>query len=321
MKYLDEFGDAELARVLFAEIEKIATKPWSIMEVCGGQTHSIIRNGIDQLLPDSIRLIHGPGCPVCVTPLGVIDKALALAARPDVIFCSFGDMLRVPGSDHDLFTVKSRGGDVRIVYSPLDAVALAEQNPDRQVVLLRHRLRDDRTRERDGGARREAARASELLGAGQPRAGAAGDRRDRVVADGQVDGFLAAGHVCSVMGTREYGPLVERHGVPIVVTASSRSTCWRGFAASCCSWKRGEARLENAYPRVVSEVGNVAAQGRLQDVFAVCDRQWRGIGEIPQSGWGLSPAYAEYDAARRSTSSMSTPTSRRPVAAARCCSV
>ncbi len=296
MKYLDEFNDPDLAKRLFDEIATTATQPWAIMEVCGGQTHSIIRNGIDQLLPDSIELIHGPGCPVCVTPLGMIDKALAIAARPDVIFCSFGDMLRVPGSHQDLFGVKSMGGDVRVVYSPLDAVKIAEEHPDREVVFFAigfettappNAMTVHLARER--GLTNFSILVSHVL---VPPAIAA-------IASSptsRVDGFLAAGHVCSVMGTREYGPLVEQFGMPIVVTGFEPLDVLEGIRRTVAQLEAGEARLENAYARVVSDEGNVAAQQMLSTVFEVCDRQWRGIGEIPASGWRLRPEFDAWNA-------------------------
>ena len=280
MRYLDEFGDPELARNLLADIEATLTGPTAVMEVCGGQTHAIIRNGIDQLLPGGIELIHGPGCPVCVTPLGVIDKALDIAARPEVVFCSFGDMLRVPGSDTDLFGVKGGGGDVRTVYSPLDALRIARDHPDRQVVFFAIGF------ETTAPANAMSVHLAEQEGIDNysmlvshvlvpPAIDAiAGSPANR------VDGFLAAGHVCSVMGTREYDPLVARHHVPIVVT---------GF----------EPLDVLAYERVVTETGNIAAQEMVAEVFEVCDRQWRGIGEIPASGWRLSPRYRDFDAEHR----------------------
>ena len=200
MKYLEEFRDPVLARRLLDDIHRLTTRPWAIMEVCGGQTHSIIRNGIDQLLPPKIELIHGPGCPVCVTPLEIIDKALAIAAQPDVIFCSFGDMLRVPGSDRDLFSVKSQGGDVRIVYSPLDALKLARENPDRQVVFLRHRLRDDRARQRDGRRPGQTPGRPQLLGARLACAGPARHRRHHHLAQQPRPGVPGR------------GPCLQRHG-------------------------------------------------------------------------------------------------------------
>ncbi len=312
MKYLDEFGDPELAGRLFAEIKRITTKPWAIMEVCGGQTHSIIRNGIDQLLPDEVELIHGPGCPVCVTPLGVIDKALEIASRPEVIFCSFGDMLRVPGSTGDLFTVRSNGGDVRIVYSPLDALKLAIDNPDREVVFfaigfettapanaMAVHLADTQ------GVRNFSALASHVL---VPPAidAIAGSPVNR------VDGFLAAGHVCSVMGTHQYDPLVATHRVPIVVTGFEPLDVLDGIRRVVAQLEAGEAVLDNAYRRVVTEQGNVAAQAMLADVFEVVDRTWRGIGEIPLSGWRLSDKYRGFDAEHRfGVSDLDTPESAR----------
>jgi hydrogenase expression/formation protein HypD len=299
VKYLDEFNDPDLAGNLFAEIERVVTRPWSIMEVCGGQTHSIIRNGIDQLLPDTIELIHGPGCPVCVTPLGVIDKALEIAARPDVIFCSFGDMLRVPGSEVDLFTVKCRGGDVRVVYSPLDAVRMAMANPDREVVFFA--IGFETTAPANAMAVHLAASqgvenfsvlVSHVLvpPAIEAIVGSPSNR---------VDGFLAAGHVCSVMGTWQYGPLVERHGVPIVVTGFEPLDVLDGIRRVVLQLEAGEARVENAYPRVVTDAGNLPAQDMVNDVFEVCDRRWRGIGTIPASGWRLSDRYAAFDAETR----------------------
>jgi hydrogenase expression/formation protein HypD len=299
VKYLDEFNDPQLAGRLFDEIERVTTRPWAIMEVCGGQTHSIIRNGIDQLLPDAIELIHGPGCPVCVTPLGMIDKALAIASRPDVIFCSFGDMLRVPGSDRDLFGVRSAGGDVRIVYSPLDAVALAEQHPDRQIVFFA--IGFETTAPANAmavhlAAQRELTNFSVLVSHVLVPPAISAIASSPV---SRVDGFLAAGHVCSVMGTWQYPPLVEQFGKPIVVTGFEPLDVLDGIRRVVVQLEAGEARLDNAYTRVVSEHGNAPAQAMIADVFEVCDRQWRGIGEIPASGWRLSSRYAAFDAELR----------------------
>ncbi len=299
MKYLDEFHDPELAARLFGEIERATTQPWAIMEVCGGQTHSIIRNGIDQLLPDEIELIHGPGCPVCVTPLEMIDRALAIAARPDVVFCSFGDMLRVPGSRHDLFTVKAHGGDVRVVYSPLDAVRIAEDEPDRQVVFFG--VGFETTAPANAMAIVQARQrgvtnfsmlvshvlvppAIELLMASEA---------------SRVDGFLAAGHVCTVMGTEQYEPLAARYGVPIVVTGFEPLDVLDGIRRTVLQLEAGRGEVENAYPRAVRPEGNQAAQAMLADVYELCDRPWRGIGTIPASGWRLSADYVEFDAERR----------------------
>lgn len=312
MKYLDEFNDPELAASLFAEIGRITTRNWAIMEVCGGQTHSIIRNGIDQLLPDALELIHGPGCPVCVTPLGVIDKALEIASRPEVIFCSFGDMLRVPGSGRDLFQVKSEGGDVRVVYSPLDAVKLAADHPDREVVFFA--IGFETTAPANAMAVHLAAR-QELTNFSVLVSHVLVPPAIEAIASSptsRVDGFLAAGHVCSVMGTWQYGPLVERFGVPIVVTGFEPLDVLEGIRRVVAQLEAGTAVLENAYERVVTEQGNEPAQRMLDDVFEVCDRRWRGIGEIPASGWRLAGRYGDFDAERRfGVGSIDTPESDR----------
>jgi hydrogenase expression/formation protein HypD len=296
VKYLDEFRDPELARRLFDEIRRVTTRSWAIMEVCGGQTHSIIRNGIDQLLPPEIELIHGPGCPVCVTPLEVIDKALAIAARPDVTFCSFGDMLRVPGSDKDLFRVKSSGGDVRIVYSPLDAVKLAAQRPDREVVFFGIGFETTApanamavAQARQLGLKNFSMLVSHVL---VPPAIAALMESPTC----RVQAFLAAGHVCSVMGTWQYGPLVEKYHVPIVVTGFEPLDVLEGVRRAVIQLEAGAAQLDNAYSRAVRPEGNVAAQRMLEEVFEVTDRAWRGIGVIPQSGWKLRDSYRDFDA-------------------------
>ncbi|NJN18218.1 MAG: hydrogenase formation protein HypD [Oscillochloris sp.] len=299
MKYLDEYRDPELARRLFDEIARITTRSWAIMEVCGGQTHSIIRNGIDQLLPPEIELIHGPGCPVCVTPLEMIDKALEIASRPGVIFCSFGDMLRVPGSSQDLFRVKSAGGDVRIVYSPLDAVKIAQQNPAREVVFFGIGF------ETTAPANAMAVFQAKRLGLKNfsmlvshvlvpPAISALMEAPTK-----RVQAFLAAGHVCSVMGTWQYTPLVERYKVPIIVTGFEPLDVLEGIRRAVQQLEAGRAELENGYTRAVRPEGNPAAQQMLGDVFTVGDRAWRGIGVIPQSGWRLSDAYADYDAEKR----------------------
>jgi hydrogenase expression/formation protein HypD len=299
MKYLDEFSDPELAGRLLDEIRQTVTRPWAIMEVCGGQTHTIIRNGIDQLLPDGVTLIHGPGCPVCVTPLEMIDRALAIAARPDVIFCSFGDMIRVPGSSTDLFRIKSEGGDIRIVYSPLDAVRLAQANPDKQVVFFGIGFETTApanamtvTMAKQLGLTNFSLLVSHVLV--PPAIRAIMDSPTR-----RVQGFLAAGHVCTVMGMSEYVPLVEEYHVPIVVTGFEPLDVLEGIRRVLVQLEEGRADLENAYPRAVSFEGNPAAQAVVHDVFTTCDRAWRGIGTIPQSGWRLSDAYADFDAELR----------------------
>lgn len=299
MKYLDEFRNPDVARRMLDEIHEITTRPWAIMEVCGGQTHSIIRNGIDQLLPDEIELIHGPGCPVCVTPLAVIDKALAIAAQEDVIFCSFGDMLRVPGSHGDLFQVRSGGGDVRIVYSPLDAVNIARKNPDKQVVFFA--IGFETTAPANAMAVFQAKAqniqnfsvlVSHVL---VPPAIAAIMESPQ----NRVQAFLAAGHVCSVMGYWQYPDLAERYNVPIVVTGFEPLDVLEGIRRTIIQLENGQATVENAYERAVVFDGNVPAQKLLDTVFEVTDRNWRGIGRIPASGWQLSPAYQDFDAALR----------------------
>ncbi|MGE0219582.1 hydrogenase formation protein HypD [Mycolicibacterium sp.] len=299
MKYLDEFRDPAAAKSLVDAIRRRATQTWTIMEVCGGQTHSIIRNGIDQLLDGAVEFIHGPGCPVCVTPLEMIDRALEIAARDDVIFCSFGDMLRVPGSESDLFSVRARGGDVRIVYSPLDATRVAADNPDKQVVFF-------------GVGFETTAPANAMAVVHAQRLGLTNfsmlvshvlvpPAMTAILSSptNRVQGFLAAGHVCSVMGTAEYAPLVEEYGVPIVVTGFEPLDLLEGVRQVVDLLEDGTPHLRNAYPRAVSDAGNVVAQQTLADVFTVTDRQWRGIGLIPRSGWTLSPRYAQFDAETR----------------------
>jgi hydrogenase expression/formation protein HypD len=296
MRYLTEFRDGAIARRLAAEIHRLATRPWAIMEVCGGQTHSIIRNGIDQLLPPEIELIHGPGCPVCVTPVEQIDRALAIAARPEVTFCSFGDMLRVPGSEKDLFRVKSEGGDVRTVYSPLDALQIARERPDRQVVFFGIGF------ETTAPANAMAVHLAKKEGLPNfsmlvshvlvPPALEA----ILTAPQNRVQAFLAAGHVCSVMGTWQYPPIAERFQVPIVITGFEPLDVLEGIRRTVALLEEGEARVDNAYARVVTAEGNRPAQELLAEVFEVTDRAWRGIGTIPASGWRLSGAYRDYDA-------------------------
>ncbi|WP_037681603.1 hydrogenase formation protein HypD [Streptomyces griseus] len=299
MKYIEEFNDPELARRLLDEIHATVTRPWAMMEVCGGQTHSIIRHGIDQLLPDEVELIHGPGCPVCVTPLEMIDKALAIAARPNVVFCSFGDMLRVPGTGRDLFRVKGEGGDVRVVYSPLDALEIARREPDREVVFFG--IGFETTAPANAmtvhEARRLGIRNFSLL-VSHVRVPPAVEAI-MTAPECRVQAFLAAGHVCSVMGTAEYPELAERHRVPIVVTGFEPLDILEGVRRTVRQLERGEHRVENAYPRAVRDAGNPAALRMIEEVFEVTDRGWRGIGTIPDSGWRLSEAFREYDAEYR----------------------
>jgi hydrogenase expression/formation protein HypD len=299
MKYLTEFRDNTLVQTLLAQIRQVTTRPWALMEVCGGQTHSIIRNGIDQLLPPEIELIHGPGCPVCVTPLATIDKALAIAAHPDVIFCSFGDMLRVPGSDQDLFTVKSAGGDVRIVYSPLDALKIARSHPDKEVVFFGIGF------ETTAPANAQAVFQAQRMGL---------TNFSMLVSHvlvppaietlmqsptSRVQAFLAAGHVCSVMGYWQYETLAQQYHVPIVVTGFEPLDVLAGVHRAVVQLEAGRAEVENAYARAVQREGNQPAQKIINEVFEVCDRAWRGIGMIPQSGWQLNARYRDFDAAIR----------------------
>jgi hydrogenase expression/formation protein HypD len=296
VKFLDEYRDAEGVRKLARAIEKKTTRPWTIMEVCGGQTHSIVRFGIDELLPREITLVHGPGCPVCVTPIALIDKALAIASRPEVILCSFGDMLRVPGTREDLFAVKARGGDVRVVYSPLDALALAEQNPDREVVFFAVGFETTAPanamavhQARAKGIRNFSILVSHVL---VPPA------MEAILSSPncRVQGFLAAGHVCTVMGYVEYEALAARYGVPIVVTGFEPLDILHGVLMCVSQLEEGRAEVENPYARSVQRRGNVPAQELMQKVFRIKPRAWRGIGEIPKSGFGLTEAYASFDA-------------------------
>ncbi len=299
MKFRDEFRDADAAKAFLREIEAITTRPWSIMEICGGQTHAILRYGIDQLLPDAITLIHGPGCPVCVTPTEVIDKAIELAARPDVILCSFGDMLRVPGSEADLLQVKSTGGDVRIVYSPLDALTIAKENPEREVVFLAVGFETTAPANAMAAyqARAEGAKNFSMLVAHvlvPPAIEALLDAPDN-----RVDGFLAAGHVCTIMGLDEYRPLVERYHVPIVVTGFEPIDILTGVLHCVRQLESSHAQVENVYGRAVREDGNRPAQDLMREVFEVRTRRWRGLGDIPRSGLGLAAAYRDIDAEYR----------------------
>jgi hydrogenase expression/formation protein HypD len=299
MKYLTEFRNGEIAQRMAREIHQIATRPWKIMEVCGGQTHSIIKNGIDQMLPTGIEMIHGPGCPVCVTPLGLIDKALAIAAQPGVIFCSFGDMLRVPGTDADLFQVKSAGGDVRIVYSPLDAVEIAQKNPGKEVVFfgVGFETTAPANAMSVSVAKRRGLKNFSLLVSHvlvPPAIAAILESPGNT-----VQGFLLAGHVCSVMGYWEYPPLAEKYQVPMVVTGFEPLDLLDGIRRTIIQLEAGRHEVENAYERVVNFEGNRPAQRLLAEVFEVTDRAWRGIGVIPQSGWRLSEAYRAFDAEER----------------------
>ena len=299
MRYLDEYRDAQAAQQFAREIARITTRPWSLMEVCGGQTHAIVKFGIDELLPKRVSLIHGPGCPVCVTPLELINRALELAARPGVIFCSFGDMLRVPGSGMDLLSVKAGGGDVRIVYSPMDALKLAAQNPAREVVFFA--VGFETTAPATALAVYQAAQkgltnfsllVSHVL---VPPAIEAILRSP----DCRVQGFLAAGHVCAVMGWEEYIPIAAKYRVPIVVTGFEPLDILHGVLMCVQQLEAGRAEVENQYRRAVCREGNRPAQELVARVFEVIPRKWRGIGEIPRSGLGLREAYRAFDAERK----------------------
>jgi hydrogenase expression/formation protein HypD len=299
VKYIDEYRDQDSAERFASAIACLTTRPWTIMEVCGGQTHAIVKFGIDELLPKEITLVHGPGCPVCVTPLELIDKAIEIAFRPGVIFCSFGDMLRVPGSEMDLLAVKANGGDVRIVYSPLDAVKIARENPSREVVFFA--VGFETTAPANAMAVFQADQqelhnfsllVSHVLVPPAMEAILASPRNC-------VQGFLAAGHVCTVMGFTEYGPIAEKYRVPIVVTGFEPLDILQGVYMCVQQLEQGRAEVENQYTRSVRREGNQVAQRLIRDVFRVIPRKWRGVGEIPCSGFALSEKYADFDAERR----------------------
>jgi len=299
MKYIDEFRDPELAKNTLAEISRTITQPWVIMEICGGQTHSIKRYGVDQLLPEKIELVHGPGCPVCVTPLEQIDKALAIASHPEVIFTSYGDMLRVPGSGKDLFSVRAAGGDVRVVYSPLDAVKIAQENPEKEVVFFA--IGFETTAPANAMAIAHAKRMNlknfsvlvshvRVPPAMHAILGSPSNR---------VQGFLAAGHVNAVMGYWEYPPIAEKYQVPIVVTGFEPVDILQGILQTVQLLEAGKPIADNAYKRAVTFEGNKPAQKIINQVFKECDRKWRGIGMIPMSGWCLNEAHMDFDAESR----------------------
>ncbi|MEL6717414.1 MAG: hydrogenase formation protein HypD [Bacteroidota bacterium] len=299
MKYLTEYRDPEVAQRYLEEIKKTVTRPWTIMEVCGGQTHSLVKNGILNMLPDEINMVHGPGCPVCVTPLNLIDKAVYLAEEKGVILCSFGDMLRVPGSEKSLLEAKANGADIRILYSPLEAVKIAAQHPNRQVVFFAvgfettapanalsvvHANRMD--------LKNYSILASHVL---VPPA------IEALVSDEEcvVDGFLAAGHVCTIMGMEEYYPLVEKFKVPIVVTGFEPIDILQGILMTVKQLEAGEAKLENQYARMVREKGNPKAMEIIYEVFDISDRMWRGMDVIPKSGYQVKASYAAFDARKK----------------------
>jgi hydrogenase expression/formation protein HypD len=296
MKYLDEYRDTEAAKKLAVAIARATTRPWTIMEVCGGQTHTIVKYGIDEILPKQIELVHGPGCPVCVTALEMIDRAHAIASRPEVIFCSFGDMLRVPGSRGDLLQLKSQGADVRIVYSPLDAVNVAAANPDKKVVFFAIGFETTAPPNamsvwlaKRRGLKNFSVLVSHVL---VPPAMTA-----ILESEGnRVQGFLGPGHVCTVMGFTEYPAIAERYNVPIVITGFEPVDMLEGVLRTVQQLEAGKAEVENQYGRAVQRDGNLASKKLIAEVFEVCDRKWRGVGLIPQSGYKLRPEFREHDA-------------------------
>jgi len=296
VRYIDEYRSEAMARRYADKIRAVTTRPWTIMEICGGQTHTIVKFGLEELLPKELTLVHGPGCPVCVTPLEIIDKAIAIASMPDVILASFGDMLRVPGSSKDLLTVRAEGGNVRMVYSPLDALTIAKQNSDKKVVFFGVGF------ETTAPANAMAVWQAQRLGVRNfsllcshvlvPPA------MEAILSSpaSQVQGFLAAGHVCTVMGYEEYIPLAEKYNVPIVVTGFEPIDILQGVYMTVKQLEEGRADVENQYARSVRREGNIPARKLLAEVFEVTDRAWRGLGVIPSSGYKLSMAYAEFDA-------------------------
>jgi hydrogenase expression/formation protein HypD len=299
MKYQDEYRDPVAAERLRRAIHGIVTRPWTIMEVCGGQTHSIVRYGLTELLPPQIELVHGPGCPVCVTPLELIDQAISIAARQDVIFCSFGDMLRVPGSQRDLLDVKASGGDIRIVYSPLDSLRVAEQNPDRTVVFFA--VGFETTAPANAMAVCQAQRRQLSNFAVLVSHVLVPPAMTEILASpaNRVQGFLGAGHVSTVTGYTEYELLAERFQIPIVVTGFEPLDLLEGIFRCVCMLEEGRIGVENQYVRAVRREGNSAAQRVIEEVFQVTDRKWRGIGVIPRSGYRLRPEYEQFDAQLR----------------------
>jgi hydrogenase expression/formation protein HypD len=296
MKYLDEYRQEPLAKKIVEEIHRVVTKPWVLMEVCGGQTHSIVKYGVDRLLPASLELVHGPGCPVCVTSLEMIDKAHAIAKNPDVIFCSFGDMLRVPGSAADLLVLKSRGADIRVVYSPLDCLKIARENPEKKVVFFAIGFETTAPANalsvwlaKQQGIQNYSVLVSHVL---VPPA------IEAIMESPQnrVQAFLGPGHVCTVVGYREYEPLAAKYHIPIVITGFEPIDLLEGILMTVRQLEAGRAEVENQYPRIVQRDGNKPARELVEKVFEVCDRKWRGVGAIPNSGYGLRPEFREFDA-------------------------
>jgi hydrogenase expression/formation protein HypD len=299
VKYLDEYRDRAACQKYVEAISRITKRNWTIMEICGGQTHSIVKYGIDQLLPKEITLVHGPGCPVCVTPLELIEKAIEIASKPEVIFCSFGDMLRVPGSSKDLLSVKASGGDVRIVYSPLDSLKIARENPEKEVVFFAVGFETTAPANAMAvfQAKREGIKNFSILVSHvlvPPAMEAILSAQDNL-----VQGFLAAGHVCAVMGYTEYEPLAKKYNVPIVVTGFEPLDIFQGIFMTVKQLEEGRAEVENQYSRVVHREGNVSAKNLIFEIFEIVPRKWRGVGEIPHSGLGLREPYRLFDAELR----------------------
>ena len=299
MRYIDEYRAPELAKKLCQAIHAVTTQPWTIMEICGGQTHAILKFGIDQLLPKEINLVHGPGCPVCVTPLELVDRSIAIASSENTILCTFGDMMRVPGSSTDLLKVKAQGGDVRMVYSPLDAVNIARKNPDSKVVFFG--VGFETTAPANAMAVFEAARCgienfsmlvSQVL---VPPA------MEAILSSPQnlVQGFLAAGHVCTVMGYEEYYPIAAKYQVPIVITGFEPLDLLQGILRCIKQLETGLVEVENPYSRVVRKEGNLPARKIMDTIFKIVDRKWRGIGTIPRSGLALREEFQHFDAIKR----------------------
>lgn len=299
MKYMSEYRDPELAKKYLEEIKKTVTQPWSIMEVCGGQTHSLVKNGIIEMLPKTVTMIHGPGCPVCVTPLNIIDKAIHLALEEKVILCSFGDMLRVPGSKKNLLEAKAEGADIRILYSPLEAVRIAEDNPDKEVVFFA--VGFETTAPANAlsviHAHRKELKNYSILTSHvlvPPAIKAVIDDEES-----KIDGFLAAGHVCTIMGNSEYHPLSKTYEVPIVVTGFEPLDVLQGILMVVRQLEANKAQVENQYARIVKEEGNPEAQKMIHQIFEIKNQMWRGIGEIPDSGYQVRPEYGDFDAKRK----------------------
>ena len=299
MKYLDEYREANAARECAEKVRRLVSRPWTIMEICGGQTHAIMKYGLDEMLPDCVTLIHGPGCPVCVTPVELINKAIEIASRPGVVFCSFGDMLRVPGTNRDLFSAKAAGGDVRVVYSPMDALTVARQNPAKQVVFFAVGFETTAPgnamavfQAHRQGLRNFSVLVSHVL---VPPA------MEAILSspNNRVQGFLAAGHVCTIMGCAQYEPIAQKYRVPIVVTGFEPLDILQGVHRCLRQLEEGRFEVENQYARSVRHEGNRPAQELMEQVFRVVPRKWRGIGEIPQSGLGLRETYADFDAEQR----------------------